>query len=107
MSATDYGCCPQCWAKHLALIAEKKAALATAYGVLPLAEFDALRSEVQALEAKHYWDTDFVTMREDYNGVGVDENGVFSITYIASCDCCPFEYKFKAEEIAFKQDAAR
>lgn len=106
MSATDWGVCPNCLRRHKEKIAKKRAELEGAYGVLPLVRFDELRTLVQAMEyERDHWDDDtHRTLREDYNGVGVDEDGEFSIVYIASCQACPFDYRYEFREQALTED---
>lgn len=103
MSATNWAVCPNCLRRHAEKLARKKTELLPAYGVLPLEEFDVLRAEVQEMERAHdQWgrDRDHLTLREDYNRVGVDEGGDFSILYVASCQACPFDYRYEFTERA-------
>ena len=65
--------------------------LADDYGKVPMEEwrvrYDELHTPLDFEE----------TMREDYNGVGVDEVGMFHIHYHADCTDCTFAYAYDAD----------
>lgn len=109
MSATNWAVCPNCLKRQAMKIKKKTAEVQAAYGVRPLEEFEAAGNELRALlrEFEHWGDTtEHHTLREDYNGVGVDESGEFSIVYVADCSVCPFHYKYEFREQAFTEEMA-
>lgn len=92
MSASNWRMCPRCIARVKAERAATAELAEQAYGVQPIEEFLKLREEALKpiqLDA---------TMREDYNGIGVQEDGVFRVSYRSYCDSCGFSFDFTHEQ---------
>lgn len=61
------------------------------YGFVPPGEYLKLLEESRNPENAEE------TLREDYE-LGVDTEGLFSVSYSASCESCDFSFKFKHSE---------
>lgn len=94
MSANNWAVCPQC-THRLAIEVEKaQGELDAAYGKVTLAEFDALRADVDAKRALLASPTERVTFREDYEIYGADE-ALIGVDYRGSCKTCGLQVSFK------------
>lgn len=90
MSADNWTQCPQCLARAEAAHADLQRRASEAYGVLPLAEFDALRAEAEKpVAVNERW-------REDYEIYGA-ESGTVHVSYTGSCTVCKLSIKFSDE----------
>lgn len=93
MSATNYSICPRCKTLAVQNRAKELATLEAEYGVIPAEEWIKRHAALQT-PLVHV-----ATMREDYNGIGVDENtGVFFTEYRAECDHCTYQFSFQHSE---------
>jgi len=94
MSADNWAQCPRCASAGLAKLQARGEALQASYGAVPLDEFDAARS---ALEAdRSAFDRRSPTFREDYEIYGA-ETGVVTVGYSGSCQKCGLELDFTEE----------
>ena len=95
MSADNWALCPRCKEqrqKDVAVLHEKAR---TAYGNVPVEQFDEIRAAAEALEAQG--DEGLWTFREDYE-LGVLEDGEFYVTYRGGCSKCSLSHGFKHSE---------
>lgn len=100
MSADNWRPCPQCVVKAEAEAARARAVADAAYGVKPLDEFDALRSEAKRLSdlAQEMADGGGEeTFREDYS-IGTHVNGHFWASYRGSCTACGYSVSFQHDQ---------
>ena len=88
MSATSWGDCPRCKREAQESVDRAKAAARDAYGKVPLTEYEQLQAE-----ANRPLDLQAETLREDYE-LGINNVGVFYVSYAASCANCPFQHRF-------------
>lgn len=93
MSADNWGACPGCAKK----LAADKSALAERiqreYGVITKEEYTELLLKQSKLEKQG----PSPTLREDWE-IGIWD-GVFEVTYSASCTQCRFSHKFSHSEV--------
>lgn len=94
MSADNWTTCPKCRLRNQAAMEQLRRQVNAAYGVLSVAEFDALRDRYVAgipLEE---------TFREDY-GFYIDEHGVLDVSYRGSCmnENCDAVLEFHTEAL--------
>lgn len=82
MSANNWAICPKCLAGARAFEQQARANVAALYGTVSVAEFDAAREAVQAVDPEK-----FQTFREDYEFYGA-ETGELIATYSGSCTEC-------------------
>lgn len=83
MSADSWRVCPRCRQKELDRLGELSERVSAGYGVLPIEEFDALRSEL----AKGIDERKIQTFREDYEFYGA-ESGEVKYSYSGHCQVC-------------------
>ena len=92
MSADNWAICPRCVATKERDLAAAQAAIDAAYGKVPVAEFDAMRQELDAKRTEEIKPT----FREDYEiGVYDDE---FFVSYKGRCTVCDLEHRFERSE---------
>lgn len=88
MSASNWAMCRNCIDKYN----KEKKRVDDLYGRVPLEEYKRLTKEIppnpEVLEN---------SLREDYE-IGIDITGKFFVSYLASCENCEFEYRFKRYE---------
>lgn len=97
MSADNWTVCPQC--RKNALEAQTKAILEAgkSYGkVLPEKFIEMTKEANKPIEYKG-------TLREDYE-LGVNKEGVFSVSYAARCQECDYHFDFKENKQTLKQN---
>lgn len=90
MSADNWGVCPQC--KKITDKKNKQRILNVGkqYGKVSPEEFIKLSAEAsQPIKVEE-------TLREDYE-IGVDDEGMFTVSYVCSCEVCGFKYEFKKD----------
>jgi hypothetical protein len=93
MSADNWAICPRCLRREEARLSDLQRRTAEAYGVLPVAEFDAMRAE-----ANRPIDTaKLTTFREDYEIYGAEEGHVV-VSYSGSCSTCKLNHKIHTDE---------
>lgn len=87
MSADNWAICPRC--KDIAEVEKMRQhqEVASSYGIVPVAEFDALRAEANEPIDLQY------TFREDYEIFGA-EDGVVQVRYEGECQVCHVGTKF-------------
>ncbi len=88
MSADNWDKCPNCKAIADKVSAGLKEKAAKCYGRIPAEDY---------LELMHKADNPTQledTLREDYE-VGVNNDGLFEVSYSCRCDKCGFAYSFK------------
>jgi hypothetical protein len=93
MSASNWAVCPRCVNRATKLVVELRERAFAGYGTLPLAEFDALRSEA----SKPVDPEDFRTFREDYEFYGVGD-GKVTASYSGHCEKCGLDLAFRHSE---------
>jgi hypothetical protein len=92
MSADNWAVCPRCEAARQAMLAARRVTVDAMYGKASVAEFDAAREELAAMEAKPPGHT----FREDYEFYGVEE-GTLYISYSGGCKTCGLTFTHKSE----------
>lgn len=90
MSADNWADCPRCKVIREAALTERERAVENAYGKVPVAEFDAMRAELER-DANTLIDP---TFREDYEIYGA-EDGVVKVRYQGRCKDCGLSLKFE------------
>jgi hypothetical protein len=93
MSANNWRVCPACKRKAEADREKAMAEAARAYGNVPPDEWKAMAD--RASKPVNLSDD----MREDWH-IGLNEAGLFSVSYRADCSECPFVFTFKHEQQA-------
>lgn len=93
MSANNWRTCLKCEALHNEEIETFSAQVEDAYGKIPVADWDALRGTLSAMQNESRSET----FREDYE-LGVWSDGTFSVSYSGSCDTCGFKYRYQFED---------
>lgn len=90
MSADNWAICPKCLHRARADLVVLAQRAADGYGVLPMAEFDALRAELdKGLDHEKYR-----TFREDYE-LHLDSVGDLNVSYVGSCSECGLKHEFQ------------
>lgn len=92
VSATNWGNCPRCRREVQESVERARGAAEEVYGKVPLADYEQLRAE-----ADRDPDLQSETLREDYE-VWIGNDGVFHVSYAASCDRCAFSHQFEHTE---------
>lgn len=91
MSANNWTVCPKCKANYMARKASLWAKANEAYGKVPPERFSQLCADAEKpMKVED-------SMREDYE-IGVDRDGLFTVSYRASCQACDYEFSFKHEQ---------
>lgn len=99
MSADSYAICPRCAHAEELRIADLKARVNAEYGVLPIAEFDALCAEASvAIDLEK-----LTTFREDYEFYGA-EDGVVNVSYSGHCSVCDCGIDFSDQRPFYSKD---
>ena len=93
MSADCWRICPQCKGNHKAECEHKDKVVAEAYGKVPVEEWLRMQRE----ETGDSVSPPAETLREDYE-IFIGEEGLFYVSYTASCEVCGFEHSFNNEE---------
>lgn len=93
MSADNWAVCPRCAEVREAAILAADAAVAKAYGAVPVEVWDEMRAAADALGATEPEQT----FREDYEFYGV-EDGVLQISYSGGCKECGLSHRFEHSE---------
>lgn len=89
MSASNWAVCPRCAKQREEKVTTMRREIESNYGVIPLAQHDALRRQLTEFEnAKHE-----ATLREDYEFCGA-EDGTVIAEYRCSCTKCGLESDF-------------
>jgi len=88
VSADNWAVCPRCTARRLTEVARLQGKADAAYGVVSVAEFDALRSAAEEMRNQR----PEPTFREDYEFYGV-EDGILHISYSGGCKVCGLTHK--------------
>mgnify|MGYP001563408306 CR=1 FL=1 len=99
MSADNWAICPKCKheaEKELAVLAQQ---VAEGYGVLPIDEFDTLRTKL----AGGIDEESLRTYREDYEFYGA-EDGVITASYSGHCDKCKVGLDFEEKRGFYDRD---
>jgi hypothetical protein len=92
MSADNWTVCPRCKANVTTNYIEAQEELSRAYGVVTLDKYRFIEKKVRDLfEAL---DEMPEALREGYE-IGVDEGGIFEVSYSCSCHNCDFEFSHK------------
>jgi len=94
VSADNWAVCPTCLAAANAELEELARQIADGYGVLPVEEWDGLRTRLaQGIDERK-----LTTFREDYEIYGA-EDGVIYVSYSGHCQKCPagLDFKFARE----------
>lgn len=90
MSANNWAICPRCLHRARADRLALAQRVADGYGVLPMAEFDVLRAEMDTrLDPEKYR-----TFREDYE-LHLDSAGDLNVSYAGGCSKCGLKYDFQ------------
>lgn len=100
MSADNWAVCPQCYTNETARVHDLKTTLDMSYGVVPLEQFDALRTTYEVANTElDYWgaDTKYATFREDYEIYGAAE-GTITVSYRGGCSKCDLKHEFTINE---------
>jgi len=94
VSADNWAVCPTCLASAKAELEELARQIADGYGVLPIEEWDELRTR----HAEGIDERELTTFREDYEIYGA-EDGVVYVSYSGHCQKCPagLDFKFARE----------
>lgn len=98
MSADNWASCPKCLANHQKAVAQRQKNAEESYGKIPAKEYLKL---LKGAEDKKKPSVD--TLREDYY-IGVNEQGVFRVSYLGSCSECDFSFSYEHEEEASLED---
>lgn len=95
MSADNWAICPWCKVKAEADSRKAKLDAGKLYGkATPEAFLEALGKANQPVALEQ-------TFREDY-GIGITEEGAFSVSYTGHCNVCRHGHEFKHENILLK-----
>lgn len=89
MSASNWAVCPRCFDQARRVFAVESAKLEETYGVVPLADFDAVRARLAPPNPE-----DFHTFREDWEFYGA-ERGEVTADYSGHCSKCGLGLDFK------------
>lgn len=100
MGADRYSVCPRCESRKDRQMSADVSRLADAYGRLPLVEFDALRSEIEAYAAAEIPQT----LREYYEFTPPVGDGVLGIEYHADCGVCQLGFKISEERTLWTRE---
>lgn len=93
MSADNWTCCPKCNVKRETAIDDLHKKAADSYGKVSADKYEVLKKEANAaLESEAP-----SSLREDYE-IGICE-GVFEVSYRASCEKCGFNFVYKHDEV--------
>lgn len=92
MSADNWADCPRCKVIRETALVERERAVEDAYGKVPVAEFDAMRADLER-DKSTLADP---TFREDYEIYGA-EDGVVRVKYSGHCRDCNLRLKFEHE----------
>jgi hypothetical protein len=91
MSANNWRKCPNCMAAVQNARLKKIANAKAQYGVVSAEKFVELvrRAELPVVLGD--------ALREDYE-IGIDDAGLFSVSYRCSCNICPFVFSHKSRK---------
>ncbi len=92
MSADKWSPCPKCWIQAQDLKNERVFKCDEAYGRVSISEFFKLKELADAQISLED------TMREDYENYIGEDDGVFTVSYSASCQACGFKFTYEHTE---------
>lgn len=88
MSADNWRICPVCWDDYQNRLLKQKADIASAYGKVPVAKYEAMKL-AKITEPEE-------TFREDYE-IGMSSQGGFYVNYLGACRACGASFSHDQE----------
>jgi len=95
MGADNWGICPECKKTGVKSLENKEKELMKSYGKVPLEKFDEMRLNFQK-DGKKILNPD-TNLREEYK-LGINDDGMFRVSYSANCSICGFSHKYEHSE---------
>lgn len=92
MSADNWTTCPRCEQDKIEAVNKKTAQLNDTYGKVSEVEYQRMQKMLENMMSNKVP----ATLRESYE-ISIDE-GIFSVTYVASCRVCNFHYAYRYSE---------
>lgn len=96
MSASNWAKCPRCVQRCDDELAARLVQVGSSYGLVPIEEFDAARTQLDNDRAAHEKDDEHRTFREDYEIYGAAD-GVVEVSYGGGCEECGLTLSFTHE----------
>lgn len=94
MTADNWTICPQCKKDKQKAYSKAIDKLAKSYGKIPMGEYEKMKLCIPSPELTG---DENETLREDWE-IGVDEEGLFFLSYSCSCNKCGFSYKEETDK---------
>lgn len=93
MSADNWTVCPKCKTEIFDKRQKNWETLHKAYGKIPEAEYRTRHADLSVLDREPFPEE----LREDYE-IGINEDGLFFVSYSSGCSRCKFEFKHKFQQ---------
>jgi|GEM_PF-4133884 len=93
MSADNWALCPRCKERDIERLRTAVEMVKKSYGKVPEEEYMQMKEDLAKADPGNATDP---TLREDYE-IGIGKDGMFSITFRASCKC-GFRFTFSFKE---------